>query len=128
MYIYQDVIKDSFPELVKQLKISQILQSSPELIVSPDKINHRLKYMSSLHYPMDERIIVKLVDVTMNSEYWKRQIGNIFRMTCSNYSVHGMGLVSTKAGCITMDEYNSKNLIFEIIAMPMETPKREKIW
>ena len=124
MYIYEDTIKDNFPELIKQIKISQILQSNPELVMDTNKIKQRLKYMPNLHYPLDERVIVQLVEVNNDLAYWHRQIGNKFRLTCNSYSVGGMGLVSQSSGCLTMND-DSKNLVFEVVALPIGTKRRE---
>lgn len=123
--IYSDTIKDNFPELIKQLKISQILQEYPELVMDTNKIKQRLRYRPNLYYPLDERVIVRLVEVNNDIEYWHRQIGNKFRLTCNSYSVGGMGLVSQTAGCITMHEFDSKTLVFEVIALPIDTKKTE---
>lgn len=123
--IYEDTIKDNFPELIKQLKISQILQEYPELVMDINKIKQRLKFMPNLHYPLDERVIVELVEVNNDIEYWHGQIGNKFRLTCNSYSIGGMGLVSQKAGCLTMNEFDSKTLVFEVVALPIDTKRRE---
>lgn len=125
MYLTQDIIRDDFPTLIKQMKIAQILQGSPELVMKPDEISRRLKYMPNLHHPLGEGVRVRLVDAKKQEprNYWYNQIGNTFRLTCNSYSVEGQGMVDSRSGCHTMNS-DDNGLVFEVIALPIETMRR----
>ncbi len=125
MYLTQDIIRDDFPTLIKQLKISQILQREPELVMTPQAIAKQLSYMPNLTYPLDEGVRVRLVEAKKNEprNYWYNQIGHTFRLTTNAYSIEGMGMVDSCSGCLTINsDYNG--LIFEVIALPIGTMKR----
>lgn len=125
MYITQDVIRDSYHEIVEQIKITQILQMYPELITNKGAIKHRLKYMPSILG--DDAIIIKLVDAPKDGirDYWYNQIGQTYRMYSDSYSKGGMGMVGGYGGCSchTMDEYK-QDVIFEVIALPISMYER----
>ena len=125
MYLTQDVIRDDFKTLVKQLKISQILQREPEMVMKPQAIAKRLRYTSGLSYPLDEGVRVRLVDAKKDgyNNYWFNLIGNTYRLTRNGYSLEGMGMVDSTSGCHTMNS-DDNGLVFEVISLPIETMRR----
>jgi hypothetical protein len=122
MYLTQDVIRDDFATLVKQLKISQILQMKPEMVMKPQAISKQLQYMPSLHHPLDEGVRVRLVEAKKDDHrnYWFNLIGNTYRLYPDSYSVEGMGIVDSWSGCHTMNNDNN-GLVFEVISLPINT-------
>lgn len=128
MYLTQDIIRDDFATLVKQLKISQILQREPEMVMKTAELSKRLRYTPNLYHPLDEGVRVRLVDAKKNEprNYWYNQIGNTFRLTRNSYSLEGMGMVDSRSGCHTMNTDNN-GLVFEVIALPIETMRRSSL-
>jgi len=102
MYLTQDVIRDDFASLVKQLR-----------------------YMPSLHHPLDEGVRVRLVEAKKDGHrnYWFNLIGNTYRLHPNSYSVEGMGMVDSWSGCHTMNNDNN-GLVFEVISLPINTMQR----
>ena len=125
MYLTQDVIRDDFATIIKQLKISQILQREPEMVMKPAEISRRLKHMPNLYHPLDKGTFVRLVAAKKNEprNYWYNQIGHVFRLYDCSYSLEGMGMVDNSSGCHTMNTDNN-GLVFEIVALPIDTMKR----
>jgi len=126
MYLTQDVIRDDFITLIKQLKISQILQEEPEMVMNPQAISKRLQYTPSLYYPLDEGVRVRLVDAKKQEprNYWFNQIGHTFRLTKNDYSLEGMGMVDSRSGCHTMNT-DDNGLVFEVVSLPINSINKQ---
>jgi len=125
MYLTQDIIRDDFGTMVREMKIAQMLQMNPELICQPAKISKRLQFTPSLTYPLADGVRVRLVEAKKDGHrnYWFNLIGNTYRLHPNSYSIEGMGMVDSWSGCHTMNRDNN-GLVFEVISLPIDTMKK----
>ena len=122
MYLSQADTRAPFAEMIKQLKIDQILNYNPEMVMKPKAIAKRLEYTPDLFGTLGDGVRVRLVDAKKQEprNYWYNQIGHTFRLYSNSYSVGGMGMVDSRSGCHTMNS-DDNGLVFELFSLPINT-------
>ena len=125
MKIWQDKIEGTFENLVLDFKKYEAILFSPDLENDSIKLNKKLEYMPSIPGSLGEHTHLRLVDAKKDGyrNYWFNLIGTTFRMYSNSYSEGGQGIIHG-CGCTTIDR-NSKLLVFEVIALPINLMKSE---